>query len=138
MDLELKELAIGAALGIVTLIAFRVGGIHRERGTYAVLLVAITVPYIISAIETHETDTMYHAGFAVMFAAIALIGARLNLWLVVLGLLGHAIFDGMHHYTGIIAPTPGWYGPVCLGFDLSVAAGLAGFLLQGHTPRNMS
>ena len=132
MELELKELLVGAGLGIAALLVFRLAKIHRERGPYAVLLVAVTVPYVMMAVETHEPDLLRHILIAIGFTSLAMIGARFNLWLVVLGFVGHALLDGVLHHTPLVAPTPGWYGPVCLGFNLIVAAGLAGFLAQGN------
>ena len=138
MSLELKELVVGAGLGAATLLIFRLVDIHRERGSYAVLLVAVAVPYVMMAVETHEPDLFRHVLLGLGFAAVAMAGARWNLWLVVAGFVAHAVFNGMLHYTPLPAPTPGWYGPVCLGYDLILAAGLAGFLAQGRKLSDMS
>ena len=138
MELELKELAVGVGLGILTLLMFRAANIHRERGTYAVLLAAITMPYVMMAVETHEPDFIRHCLIALGFTAVAMAGARWNLWLVVAGLIAHAAFDGVLHYTPLLAPTPGWYGPLCLGYDLVLATGLAGFLVQGKKLSDMT
>ena len=138
MSLELKELVVGVGLGTATLLIFRLADIHRERGTYAVLLAAVVMPYVMMAVETHEPDVLRHALIALGFALVAMAGARWNLWLVVAGFAAHAAFNGILHYTPLLAPTPGWYGPVCLGFDLMLAAGLAGFLAQGRKLSDMT
>lgn len=138
MDLEIKELAVGAGLAIIVLLCFRFGKIHREKGSYVVLLAGVAMPYVMWAIETHEPDTLKHALIASGFVAIGLAGARWNLWLVVFGLLAHAIFAGVLQFSSLPAPTPGWYGPVCLSFDVSIALGLAGFLAQGDKLSDMT
>ena len=138
MDLELKELFVGAGLGAASLLLFRLVDIHRERGTYAVLLAAIAMPYVMMAVETHEPDFLRHAMIGLGFAAIGLAGARWSLWLVVAGFVAHAAFCGALHYIPLHAPTPGWYGPVCIGYSLMMAVGLAGFLAQGRKLSDMT
>lgn len=138
MGLELKELVVGAGLGVATLLMFRFVDIHRERGTYAVLLAAVAVPYVMMAVETHEPDFLRHALIGLGFAAIGLAGARWNLWLVVFGFVAHAAFCAALHYIPLHASTPGWYGPVCVGYCLVLAAGLAGFLVQGRKVSDMT
>ena len=138
MSLEVKELVVGAALGVAVLLVFRFARIHRERGSYAVLLAAITLPYVMFAIESHETDALHQTAISVAFIAIAVLGARYNLWLVVFGFAAHAVYDAVMHHTSLMVATPGWYGPVCLGFDLVLAMGLAGFLAQGDKLSDMT
>lgn len=138
MDLELNELAVGFGLAVLLLLAFRFARIHRERGVYAILLICAALPYVMFAVETHEHDLINHLTFASIFSIIAFAGARWNLWYVVLGFIGHAIFAGTLHFTSLLAPTPGWYGPLCMGFELTIALGLAGFLSQGDKLSDMT
>lgn len=136
--MEWDLLAMGAGLAVGTLLAFRFANIHLERGPYAVLLAAIVMPYVMLAVETNEPDLLLHGLVALGFTAVAMAGARWNLWLVVFGFVAHAAFDGVLHYTLLSAPTPDWYGPLCLGYDLVIAAGLAGFLAQGQKLSDMT
>jgi len=138
VDLELKELAVGVIVAIVVLLAFRVANIHRERGSYAVLLVGVAAPYLMFAIETHEPDELKHAIIGLIFVAIAIMGARWNLWIIVAGFIAHGIFNAVLQLTPLPAPTPGWYGPFCFWFDFTIAAGLAGFLAQGRKLSDMT
>lgn len=137
MELELKELAVGVGLGVLTLLMFRVANIHRDRGAYAVLLIAVAAPYVMMAVETHEPDVLRHVLFGLFFTAVAVIGARWKPSLIAAGFVAHAAFDGILHYTPLLAPTPGWYGPVCIGFDLVLAAGLAVFLAPSNPSSDM-
>jgi len=90
------------------------------------------------AIETPEPDEWLHVLIAGLFSVVAIIGARWSLWIVVLGFLAHGIFDTVLHYTSLHTPNPDWYGPFCLGFDVALALGLAGFLAQGDKLSDMS
>ena len=138
MTLELKELALGVLLAVVMLGVFRFARMHRQRGSYAVLLMSVVFPYVMFAVETHEPDLIGHSLVATFFCLLAIFGARWNLWIVVFGFLAHALFGGTLHYTSLLAPTPGWYGPLCVGFNVAVALGLAGFLSQDHKLRDMT
>ena len=136
--MELKDLAIGAGLALLVLLIFRLANIHRERGSYAVLLLAVVLPHVVVAADTHEADLLYQGLILSGFTAIAMAGARWNLWLVVFGFVAHAALVAIAHYTSLLELTPTWYGAVCLGFDLVIAIGLAGFLAQGRKLSDMT
>ena len=138
MDFEFKELTIGIGLALVVLLIFRFTKVHRERGSYAVLLAAAAAPYLMWALETHEPDALRHALIMLSFVTIAFIGARWNLWITAAAFVGHGVFAGILQYSNIPAPTPGWYGPICLSFDITIAIGLAGFLAQGEKLSDMT
>jgi len=136
--MNLLQVAMGAGMGIVVLALFRFARIHREHGTYAVLLMMIAAVYPIMSLHFGEFElSRLHIALAAAFGACALIGARLNLWIVVAGLAAHGLFDFAMYTDAIESPAQAWYLALCCGFDLAVAAGLAGFLLQGQTPREM-
>jgi hypothetical protein len=64
------------------------------------------------------------------FVAVSTIGFKLNLWLVVAGLVGHGIFDFVHG--GLIQDpgVPRWWPMFCLAFDVTAGAYLAWRLRQ--------
>lgn len=136
--MNLLHIAIGAGLGILVLGLFRFARIHREHGTYAVLLLMIAAVYPIMALHFGEPElSRLHVVLAAAFGVCALVGARLNLWIVVAGLAAHGALDIALHQNVLQSPAQAWYMSLCAGFDLAIAAGLAGFLLQGQTPKEM-
>ena len=64
------------------------------------------------------------------FVLAAVIGFRRNLWLVVAALVGHGVFDVVHHWFIENPGVPDWWSGFCLIFDLIVAAYLAVLLMM--------
>ena len=137
MSLELKEISAGIVLALCVLLAFRFARIHRERGVYAVVLVAASLPYVMFAVQTWKTDLANSIAFSVLVGVLAIAGARWTMWLVAGGFVLHGIYAGVLHYTSLFAPTPCWYGPVCMSFDFAMALGLAGYIVQGNKASDM-
>lgn len=136
--MNLLYIGMGAGLGILTLGLFRLARIHKEHGTYAVLLLMIAAIYPIMALHSGAPElSRLHIGLAGAFGLCALLGARFSMWIIVLGLAAHGLLDFALHQDAIESPAQAWYLSICVGFDLAVAAGLAGFLLQGQTPKEM-
>ena len=87
-----------------------------------VLLIGATLVYVAFAISKDHSKllgTIIQAGLAIGLVALAAVfGAQ---WIVVLGLLGHAVWDGFHlskdqHHV------PWWYAGACIYVDLIAAA----------------
>lgn len=63
------------------------------------------------------------AGILGFMAAAAVALVQDEPWLLAAGYAGHAFWDLFHHRPrAATAEVPGWYIPMCLGYDLIVAA----------------
>jgi hypothetical protein len=69
-----------------------------------------------------------------VFAIIAVVGFRSNLWWVVVGLAGHGVFDFVHGHLVSNPGVPLWWPNFCLAFDAFLAAFLAWLLSRGAVP----
>lgn len=60
-----------------------------------------------------------------VYLLLAFLGTRLTPWLLVVGFAGHALWDVLHHagWGGLARPAR-WYVPLCVVFDLLIAAAL--------------
>src|SRR5207248_8933192 len=65
---------------------------------------------------------------AAAFFAVAVAGFKKNLWLIVAGLAGHAVFDFFHHMFIQNPGVPVWWPGFCLSFDV-LAGGFLAMLL---------
>ncbi len=118
-------IAIGALLGIVTLVFMVLAKVSTERGTWATLLVAIASFYPVFAVESGSLGSVaVQIGAASFFIILAAVGARVSLWFVVAGLVLHGLFDWAANHMPV-DPSPDWWGPFCIGFDIVAAAYLA-------------
>jgi hypothetical protein len=64
------------------------------------------------------------------FLVLAVIGFKTGLWLVVVALAGHGLFDFFHHLLIDNPGVPRWWPGFCMAFDVVAAAYLAGLLMK--------
>lgn len=126
-------LLIGITLGLSSVVLMALGGVARERSGYAVAMVAIAAFYPVFAVGRGWDVFAFHAAVALLFVALAVIGARRSLWWIVAAMILHGLFDILD---GLRAPdpSPDWWGPFCLGVDIAIGLALAGLLLRGSSP----
>jgi hypothetical protein len=112
-----------------------VGGLDRDRAFYPTVLIVIASLYDLFAVMGGSTTALVQESVvAAGFVAVAVLGFRLNLWLLVAGLAAHGIFDYVH---GGLISNPGvpvWWPAFCLGYDV-MAAGCLAVLLVGFGMR---
>jgi hypothetical protein len=123
------------ALVIGALLAFAVGlfatglGLDRERPFYPVVTIVITSYYALFAVLGDSMHALVLESLSgAVFLAVAAWGFRSSLWLVVLALAAHGIFDLGH---GALVSNPGaprWWPEFCLTYDVTAAAYLAWLL----------
>jgi len=65
------------------------------------------------------------------FLLVAVLGFRRNFWLVVAALVGHGVFDFVHHLFIDNPGVPHWWPGFCLAFD-----GVLGVFLAAHLIRH--
>jgi hypothetical protein len=125
------EYAIGIGLAAGTALFVRLSGLDRDRAVYPTLLVVIALYYVLfAAMGASSRTVMVESGFMTVFAVVAVIGFRLNLWLVVAGLAGHGLFDAVHGRLVVNPGVPEWWPAFCLAFDVAFAICLALLLVR--------
>lgn len=120
------EIGIGLFLALAVGVVAATTGLDRERafystvlivvGSYYVLFAAMAGPGILIGVET---------ALSLAFVAAALVGFRKSLWIVVLGLAAHGLFDMGHGFVVTNPGVPGWWPDFCMAYDLAAAAVLA-------------
>ncbi|MEW6324437.1 MAG: hypothetical protein AB1515_03515 [Nitrospirota bacterium] len=119
------EYMIGAVLAVVIGAMAAATGFDRDRVFYPTLLIVIAGYYILFAVIDGRANTItVETVIALGFGLLAVAGAWWNPWLVVIGLVAHGMFDGVHHLVISNAGVPPWWPGFCLVFDW----GLAGWI----------
>jgi hypothetical protein len=123
------------ALVIGALLAFAVGlfatgvGLDRDRAFYPVVTIVVASYYALFAVMGDSTHALVLESLVgAVFLAVAASGFRSSLWLVVVALAAHGIFDLGH---GVLMTNPGvprWWPEFCLTYDVTAAAYLAWLL----------
>ena len=82
-----------AAAGLVTII-----GLDRELAFYPTVLIVFASYYVLfAAMAASGRALIIEIVVAGGFLLFAIIGYKRNLWLVAIALVGHGVFDMVHH-----------------------------------------
>ena len=117
---------IGAGLAVAVGVFAWAVGFDRSRVFYPVVLIVVASYYVLFAAMAGATGALgTELLLFAAFAAVAVLGFRLSLWLAAAGLLAHGLMDFAH---GSLVDNPGvpaWWPAFCLGYDVAAAAFLA-------------
>ena len=125
------EYLTGAGVALAVCVFAALVGFDRERVFYPTVLVVTATYYILFAVLGSSTRALaLESLIAAIFFALAAIGFKKGLWLVVAGLAGHAGFDIFHHFIVRNPGLPVWWPGFCIGFDLLAGGFLAVLLMR--------
>ena len=115
-----------AVAGVATII-----GLDRERAFYPTVLIVIASYYVLFALMGASGRTfVIEIAVASGFSLLAIIGYKTSLWLVAIALVGHGVFDIVHHLLLENPGVPHWWPGFCLVFDGILGGLLAVRLLK--------
>ena len=120
-----KPVAIGLILALVTLAVWTFFPRQMVIELAAVSLAVIAAVYIGFALsDGREPVKRGETGTAILFIVISLAGLWITPWFLVLGYIGHGIWDWLHHTKHLQTDLVGWYPPFCAVYDLIVGTGI--------------
>jgi len=130
------------ALLIGAFLAFTVGlfataiGLDRDRAFYPTVTIVIASYYVLFAVMGASTNAIVLESLAgAVFLAVAAAGFRWSLWIVVVALAAHGIFDLAHDRVIANPGVPNWWPAFCLTYDVTAAAYLAWLLTRTQRKR---
>ncbi|MDB4909521.1 MAG: hypothetical protein JWO39_344 [Gemmatimonadetes bacterium] len=127
----LMPVLIGIALALAVSAYARWIGFDRDRAFYPTLLIVIAFYYVLfSVMGGIARTTLVEISIMTIFLVSASVGFRRNLWLVVAGLVAHAIFDVFHGSVVSNLGMPAWWPAFCSTYDFTAAGVLALTLLR--------
>jgi hypothetical protein len=119
------EYLIGLILSLAVAGFAAIAGFDRERAFYPTVMIVIASYYVLfAAMGASRRTLIIEIVIASAFLLVAVVGFRKNFWLVVAALIGHGVFDFIHHFFIDNPGVPHWWPGFCLAFD----ALLGGFL----------
>ena len=127
-------LLVGAFLALAVGVFATIVGLDRDRGFYPTVMIVIAFYYVLFAVmggSSHPVvlESLVAAGFI----ALAVVGLRSSLWVAVLALAAHGVFDLAHPLVITNPGVPPWWRDFCLTYDLVAACYLAWQLKTGRT-----
>jgi hypothetical protein len=101
-------------------------GLDRERAFCPTVMIVIASYYVLFAVMAPSGGPLViEIDAASAFLLFAIIGYKRNLWLVAIALVGHGVFDFVHHFLIENPGVPSWWPGFCLVFDLICGGVLA-------------
>jgi hypothetical protein len=129
------------ALTVGAFLAFAVGllatgfGLDRDRAFYPTVTIVIASYYALFAVMGASSHAIVLESLVgAVFLALAVSGFRSSLWVVVVALAAHGIFDLVHGKAISNPGVPGWWPQFCLMYDVT-AAGFLSWLLKSRRIR---
>ncbi len=127
------EYAIGLILSLAVAGFATIVGLDRERAFYPTVLIVIASYYVLFAVMGASGRALIvEIAAASGFVLFAILGFKRNLWFVVAAMVGHGVFDFVHHWFIENPGVPHWWPGFCLTFDVLVGAWLAVRLMTNH------
>jgi hypothetical protein len=113
--------------------------LDRDRAFYPTVMIVIALYYVLFAAMSGSVQTVVIESVVMtLFAAAAVAGFKSSLWIVVVALAGHGVFDAVHGHVIENAGVPAWWPAWCLAYDVGAAAGLGWLLRRGLTTNDAS
>jgi hypothetical protein len=127
------EYTIGLVLSVAGIGMAVIAGLGRDRSFYSTIMIVIASYYVLfAAMGGSGRTVILESLIAVGFLTVAIIGFKTNLWIVVAALVGHGLFDSVHHQFIANPGVPKWWPGFCLAFDVAAGVILAILLSSRH------
>jgi hypothetical protein len=125
--------AVGIFLAIAIGLFATIVGLDRDRAFYPTVMIVIALLYVLFAAMGASTQALILDSLVgVIFIAGAVSGFRSSLWIVVVALAAHGIFDLFHGHVISNPGVPDWWPPFCSAYDITAAAYLAWLIRSGR------
>jgi hypothetical protein len=120
------EYLIGMLLSLAVVALAATMGMDRDRAFYPTVLIVVASYYVLfAAMGGSGRIIVLEIVVASGFLLFAIVGYKISLWLVAIGLVGHGVFDIFHHLVIENPGMPHWWPGFCMACDVV----LGGFLM---------
>jgi hypothetical protein len=125
------EYLIGLILSVAVAGFATAIGFDRERAFYPAVLIVIASYYVLFAVMGGSSRALLvEIIVATGFLVFAVIGFKRSLWFAVAAIVGHGVFDFVHHWFVDNPGVPVWWPGFCLTFDVVLGVWLAVRLMR--------
>lgn len=129
------EYLVGLILSLAVAAFAAVIGLDRERAFSPTLLIVVASYYVLFAVMGASRRTLViEIVVASGFLLFAILGFKRNSWFAVAAIIGHGVFDFVHHWLIENTGMPPWWPGFCLTFDVIVGGWLAVRLMTTPSP----
>lgn len=115
------EYIIGIALGVMIAVLGRAMRFDEDKSFYPVILIVIAFYYVLFSVLSGETNTIIiELLIAIAFTIAALIGSKLSVYIIAVGLILHGAYDAFHDFILINEGVPSWWQGFCAAVDIAL------------------
>ena len=125
---------VGVILALAVGVFATLVGLDRDRAFYPTVTIVIGFLYSLFAVAGGSNQALVsEALIGLAFLIAAAVGFRSTLWIVVVALAAHGIFDSIHARLVSNPGVPSFWPGFCLAYDVTAAGYLAWSILSGRT-----
>ena len=118
--------AVGFGLALALCLLATVVGFDRDRAFYPTLTIVIASYYgLFAAMGGAPRALVLESLVLGAFLVAAVLGFKTSLWVVVVALCAHGVFDSLHARLIANPGVPAWWPAFCLAYDVTAGAYLA-------------
>ena len=126
---------VGVILAAVVCGFATIAGLDWDRAFYPTVTIVIASYYGLFAVMGGSRHALIvESAVIAAFLVVSIVGFKRNLWLLVVALAAHGLFDFVHANLIADPGVPPWWPPFCLAYDVVTAVYLAVRLLQSKIP----
>lgn len=131
------EIVAGIVIAFVVSLLATLVGFDRDRAFYPTVMAVIASYYVLFAVMGGSIETvLVESALMLVFAGVAVVGFKYNLWLVAAALAAHGVFDFFHGYFISNPGVPFWWPMFCLTYDIAAAGYLSWLLKRSRVSAN--
>jgi len=129
----MMPLVIGVLTAVAIAVLARYTRFDQDRSFYPTVLVVIAAYYILFAVMGGSRHALvWELVIAVVFSAVAIMGALHLPVLVGVGIVAHGLFDFVHHTMIEDAGVPNWWPGFCGSLDVVLGLWVIGLSRSGR------
>lgn len=126
-------LLVGVLLALAVGLLATASRLDRDRAFYPTVTIVVAAYYVLFAVMGASTNALARESMVgAVFLAAAVFGFRSSLWVVVVALAAHGVFDLAHGRVISNPGVPAWWPAFCMAYDVTAAAFLAWLIKIGR------
>jgi len=122
---------IGVVLALGVALFARIVGFDRDRAFYPTVLIIIASVYGLFAVVGGSMSALVvECSCGLIFVVLAVVGFKTCAWVVVVGIVGHGLFDFIHVKFITDPGVPSYWPAFCGAYDVTAGLVLAWLLTR--------
>ncbi len=120
-----REALLGVFLAAISIPFVCLFPEEKQNDLWAILLVVIASDYIgFGIMDGRMKQKLIEIAICTGFVVLSVLGLWYSAWFLVIGYIGHGIWDYIHDHRLVMTKIKKWYPPFCMIYDWLIGAWL--------------